>query len=262
MSQMYFSSMLMWNASLDQIFSMAYENGFDGIELWAEHFSARGYSLDEYKKLSNLYPVKTIVHSYSKDLNLASLNKGILQASIQETKKGIDLTSKLGAYELTVHPGQQTLPVDLEGYYQRLYYALEQIYCYAEGHVVDISLEIMEKDSKNFIVSPEEMIKLTGPLYDKFYYTLDVAHCNEEKEIFDALNSMKRISKIHISNRIGSHLHTPLIEGDYSFHDLLPKLQRFNLPIVVEGFDADKKFSILNKNIDFLKKYRRIENEA
>ncbi len=253
MSQMYFSSMLMWNASLDQIFSMAYENGFDGIELWAEQFSARGYSIDEYRKLSSLYPVKTFVHSYSKDLNLAALNIGMLEASIQETKKGIDLTNALGAYELTVHPGQRSLPVDPEGYYQRLYYALEQICCYAKDKFVDVSLEIMEKDGKNFIVSPEEMIKLTGPLFDKFYYTLDVAHCNGEKEVFDALNGMKRISKIHISNRIGNHLHTPLFEGDYSFHELIPKLQCYNLPMVVEGFDADTQFTLLRKNIEFLK---------
>lgn len=253
MSQIFFSSMLMWNASLDQIFSMAYKNGFDGIELWAEQFSAREYSIDEYKKLSSLYPVKTIVHSYSKDLNLASLNKGILKASIQETKKGIDLANELGAYEITVHPGQRALPVDIEGYYHRLYSSLEEIYMYAKERLIDISLEIMEKDGKNFIVNPEEMIKLTGSMFDKFYYTLDVAHCNEEKEIFYALDNMKRISKIHISNRIGDNLHTPLFKGDYLFDELIPRLQCYNLPLVVEGFDTDIQFSIINKNINLLK---------
>lgn len=254
MAEFYFSSTLMWRARLDEIFRMAYENAFAGVEFWAQHFMSRGYSAEEYRKLNALYPLKTVLHNFSWDLNLASINDGMRKASILETKKAVDLLDSLGGYEITVHPGQRSLDMATDVFYERLKSSLDEIYRYAQERSIEVSLEIMEKNDREFIVSGEAIEKLTGDLPGRFYYTLDVAHCSGgEEEIFDTLERLKGISKIHISNRTGTKLHTPLSTGDYEFRRLLPRLEKYRLPMVIEGYDGSSEFQILKENINYLK---------
>jgi sugar phosphate isomerase/epimerase len=255
MAELYFSSILMWNAPLDEIFKTACENGFAGIELWAQHFVSRGYDAGEYVKLGACYPVKTILHSFSWDLNLASLNDAIREASVRETQKAVGLANLLGAGEITVHPGRETLRLagERELCDQKLSASLGEIEAYARRQDVRVSLEIMEKKDGEFIVSPEAMERLTAGMPGRFCHTLDVAHCDSEEEIFFALERLRGISKIHISNRTGKKLHTPLREGDYEFRTLLPRLKKYGLPLVVEGFDESRAFEILKDSIVYLK---------
>ena len=42
MKQIFVSSTLLWNAGLEEMFQRVYDNGFDGIELWAQHFLQKG----------------------------------------------------------------------------------------------------------------------------------------------------------------------------------------------------------------------------
>lgn len=255
MSEIYLGSTLLWNVSLEEIFSFIYSNGLDGVEMWAQHWFERGYSIEEYQRLSALYPVKTVVHSCSWDLNPSSLNEGIRKASVGEIEKSIDLAVELNADEVTVHPGHATVAGNMEEYYPRMHQSLQEILEYAKRKNIDISLEIMEEIPKEYATSVGAMKKITQEMEDEFCYTLDIAHCEGKKEIFTALEEGKHFSKFHISNRQGKHLHTPLPEGDYDFTELLPILEKYQLPFVVEGFDSSKEFSVARKNVNFLKNY-------
>lgn len=255
MADIYLSSTLMWNASLESIFLAAYENQLDGIELWAQHMCEKSYSPEECRKLSALYPVNLCIHSFSWDLNLASMNEGIRRASVEEVKRAVDFAGRAGAMEVTVHPGRQTILYEKSRYMETLRQSLMEILEYSEQEGVDISLEIMEKLEKELIVSIEDARQVTGDRFPDFYYTLDVAHSDTEEEIFQTLDGPNRISKLHLSNRLGTYLHTPLAKGDYDMKSLLPKLEAYHLPIVIEGFDSDSEFQILKQNIKFLKDY-------
>ena len=109
MKQIFVSSTLLWNAGLEEMFQRVYDNGFDGIELWAQHFFTKGYDTQEYLRLQALYPLRTCVHSCSWDLNLASMNQGIRKMSIRQVETSMRLAAELEALELTVHPGHMTL---------------------------------------------------------------------------------------------------------------------------------------------------------
>lgn len=255
MLEVYLCSTLMWNASLEEMFSFIYNNELDGIEMWAQHWFEKGYSVEEYQRLSALYPVKTVVHSCSWDLNPSSLNEGIRQASMEEIKKSINLAEALNANEVTVHPGHATILDKWEEYYQRMHQSLREILEYAKKKRIDVSLEIMEQLPKEFATSVCEMRKITQEMEDEFCYTLDIAHCESKDEIFTALEQGKHFSKFHISNRQGKRLHTSLPEGDYEFAELLPVLSTYHIPFVVEGFDSNPEFPIARKNINFLKTY-------
>ena len=54
------SSCMMWNAQLEEMIRKLYENGIDEMELWAQHFQHRRFSVEEYVKLSALYPIKSV----------------------------------------------------------------------------------------------------------------------------------------------------------------------------------------------------------
>ena len=115
-----------------------------------------------------------------------------------------------------------------------------------------VSLEIMEKIKKEFVTDPASMEEVTGPLFSFFFYTLDLAHCDSTEEMETFHRALPRISKLHISNRVGPQYHTPLPDGDYDFRALLPLLKAWNLPMVVEGYDSTAAHEVFNKNIHFL----------
>lgn len=253
MKQILVSSTLLWNATLEEMFGRVYECGVDGIELWAQQFFAKGYQEEEYLRLAALYPIHTYVHSSSWDLNLASMNEGIRRASVKEVIASMQLASRLGAFEVTVHPGHMTLEANRGDYVRWMRESLKEIAEASRRLGVDVSLELMEKIKKEFVVDLNSMRAVTGDLFDFFYYTVDLAHCDSEEEAFYMLEHLKRISKIHISNRAGTRLHTPLDEGDYDFRRLLPRLFSYKIPVVVEGYDCGRDFNILKRNMKFIK---------
>lgn len=247
------SSTLLWNARLDQIFDTIYKTGFDGIELWTEHFLNKKFDEKEYLKLSSLYPLKTYVHSSSWDLNLCSMNKQIRKASINAVINSIKLAERIGSFEVTVHPGRKSVGTDCESYIFWLNDSLKQIAQVADKLKIDVSLEIMEKVKNEFVTNLDMMRAVTGDMFDYFHYTVDVAHCDSEQELFELINNTPRVSKIHVSNRKKQKLHTPLSDGDYDFKKLLPKLFEYNLPLVIEGYDCTQDFKTFNDNFNFLK---------
>lgn len=253
MSEFYLSSTLMWNVTLEEMVQFTYDNGLDGIELWAQQWFEKGYSVEEYQRLTALYPIKTFVHSCSWDINPASINDGIRHASILEIKKSIDLAASLNAYEVTVHPGHSSVNGSPEPYAVRMYQTLKELLAYSTQKWIDLSLEIMEEIPNEFVTSVAAMKSITREMESDFYYTLDTAHCEGVHVLMEMLGQGMRFSKFHISNRQGKKLHTPLPDGDYDFASLLPMLKDYAIPFVIEGFDSQKEFSIAKKNIQFLK---------
>lgn len=243
--EIFFSSTLMWNATLEEMFSMAVENGFSGMEIWAQHFDTRKYSIEKYIHYSRMYGLETIVHSHSWDINLASMSEPIRQASLKVTKDAIDLALISNSRELTVHPGQISHPNEKEASWNRLYDSLSRLYEYAYLRGIKISLEVMEKIPIMLVYSEDTAKMGTRDLYESFSYTVDAAHCDNEEELFSLLRTLPHVSKVHISNRWGSKLHTPLFHGDHDFQSILPRLWNKGIPLVLEGLDTGRDFDIL-----------------
>lgn len=252
LKQIYFSSTLMWNASVQEIFSMAkfYEVG--GVELWVEQAEFFRYNTREIRHMSHKYNIQIIVHSKSWDLNFASINKQVRNASLRSIKKSIDFAKLLGASEVTIHPPRRTLLIDELFYIKKTQTGLEKIFEYSVKQEVNLSLEIMEKLPKEIITTPEKLKIILGYLYKSFAYTVDTAHCTDQKEIFSILGNIDSVSKLHISNKKGKVLHTPLYDGDFDFQQILPRLEGYNLPLVIEGLEAGNSYQVLKNNMNFV----------
>ncbi|VYU74950.1 endonuclease IV [Eubacterium limosum] len=251
MESIYVSSTLMWDADLEILFQMAdfYEVG--GIEFWAQHIMTKQYDPAKIKALSQHYGLAVLIHSVSWDLNFASINTGIREASIREIIGSIELAEKTGAAEVTVHPPRLTIPGDEEECVERARDGVKRLYDVAEEKGISLSLEIMENIPKEIFTTPEKVQCLDCGL-KSIKYTLDVAHC-DDAYVLEMYLQAKGISKIHISNRQGKKLHTPLARGDYDFSILMQKLLKKNVPLVVEGFERGSDYSIFQENLNYIK---------
>jgi len=244
----------MWNASIEQIVEIVQLYGLRGIELWAQQFETRNYKLKEYTKIVEQYGIDTIVHSKSWDLNFASMNKSIREASVGEIKKSIVLAEAIRATEVTVHPPRESFSGNKEYYYDIAYNSLKEICEFAKEKGIKVSLEIMEKKHNELVTTNEELYVMVRDLYKEMTYTIDVAHCTSEEEFWTYFNKVENVSKIHISNKKGKKLHTKLSDGDFNFEDLIQKLMQYKIPLVIEGYDGGEDFVVLKDNLEFIKK--------
>ena len=217
MKDMFVASTLFWQTSLQDMTRQIKTDGLTGLEMWGQQFFYQNYDIEEYKTLAEAYGLRTLVHSCSWDLNLASINESIRQASVGQVIASLQLAKAIGAEEVTVHPGHLTLAGITDRSCQILHHSLEEISEAAASMSLAVSLEIMEKIKKEFVTTAAAMQAVTGELFPKFSYTVDIAHCDSLSEARQLLTFMPGVSKIHISNRRGAVYHTPLGEGDYDF---------------------------------------------
>ena len=255
MKQILISSTLLWNLSLCDMFRQVYELGLGGLEMWAQHFYCRQYDEGEYRRLSQKYPLQTVVHSCSWDLNLSSMNQAVRQASVEEVIASMEFAKRVGAREVTVHPGHMTMPCWRRESALLMHESLQKIADASYRLNMPVSLEIMEKTKKEFVTDIESMKEVTGDLFSFFTYTLDIAHCDSPDEGLDILRRVDTVSKLHISNRIGGLYHTPLYDGDFDFTELLPALRSYHLPMVLEGYDPQGGLDVFYRNVEFLQEH-------
>ncbi len=248
----------MWDFSEEEIFDCACVNNLSGIEFWSQQIENKNLSSEKIRDLAKEFNLNLTLHAKSWDLNLASINKKVRDLSLRETLADIDLASKIGAGEITIHPGRFSVGFKEEFYYDLLRESFSAILNYSLKKKVKVSIEIMEKIKKEFIIDLYSLKKLTGSSYEDFLYTLDVAHCDNLDEIYFNLNNLKNISKVHISNRLRDKYHTELDRGMFPMEEIIEKIGEKNLPMVVEGMEIGRTTFILDRNLKFLKERKII----
>lgn len=257
------SSTLLWKYDLTDIVEAISTNGWQGMELWAEQFWHRQYSAKEFRQLAFSHPsLMTTVHASSWDLNLSSLNEGIRQASVNEVIRSMELARSIGAREVTVHPGHMTKPCCRAYSAEKTFESFQRIAEVSLRLDMPVSLEIMEKEPKEFVTTVEAMKEVTGSLYSFFSYTVDVAHCDSPAEALTMVQTIGHLSKIHLSNRQGHQYHTPLGNGDFHIEGFLPVLEKSDVPFVVEGYDPQCGDRTFKENTAWLKERGYLEEKT
>ena len=258
MKNVYFASSFMWDATAEELVDFAAENNIGGIELWAQHVETANINLDKYVSLCNKNNIDTVVHAKSWDLNYASINKSIRKASIDEIKKSVDIACYVNAKEVTVHPPRYSLGKD-SYLFEIAKESLFEINEYALSKNIEISMEIMEHIPKEMATTADDMKLLTENLKG-ISYTVDLAHCITEHEFWHNIDVMKNVSKVHVSNKKDTKLHTQLYDGDFDFGKIYNMLCKMKIPMVIEGFEKGKEFKKLKENISFIKELEEKKN--
>lgn len=251
---LFLSSTLCWQHSVDRVIEIANDLGFEGVEVWAEQVWFHRTPINQIIEAKEKYNVKLTFHAASWDLNLCALNEGIRQQSINEVEKSMLLAREIGALNVTVHPGKRTLTESwTQWHYDQLVTSFSSLAQFASNIGVEMSIEQMEHEKKEFIIDARSINELINDLPSTVKVIFDIAHVPLEKDILQYYSQIERINKIHVSDVTHSKYHVPLGSGGVQVETLLYMIMENQHPVILEGFDQNEGFSNLNKNVRFLR---------
>ncbi|WP_297898763.1 sugar phosphate isomerase/epimerase family protein [Methanobrevibacter sp.] len=200
--------------------------------------------------LLNSFDFKYTIHSPIIDLNIASLNKSIQLASINEIIKSIDLAKTLDSDIVVVHPG--SIPFLARNYVDKVLSKCREslVICenYGSDYDVHIAVENMP-NIDNFLY--KDINTLNRLLFDlDIGMTLDVGHAAvngfSEKELY-----FDSIKHVHLSdNNYDNDMHYSLGEGSIDFKAVIKNFEKnnYNGIFVIEVNDKE---SVL-KSLEYL----------
>lgn len=250
-----FSSMFLYEYTLDKISEAVEKAGYDGIEFWVEtpHF---WIDRDE-EKLEHIINFKNAVHSAVLDLNPASINSQVKEVTLKEGLFSIYIAKKIKADLVTFHAGRRSAarePVDAD--YESLHDYVRVMKKFAKIKGVKISIENSESGLNYLCKTPEEIIEFIDQYNISF--TFDVNHALKNKNADEFIELLSdRIENVHVSSfdKKGRHISC---RNDKRVAKILKKLAElgYNKLITVELDDLGYKKMNFQEKIDELKKER------
>lgn len=199
------------------------------------------------------YSLKYTVHSPIVDMNIASLNKAIRKASIDEIKKSIDIARKLDSDIVVVHPG--SIPFLGRDYEEKIYdladSAIRELGKYGDDLGVNATIENMP-DFEGFMYKDMERLNQTLEENDMFM-TLDIGHAyhsghSPEEMYYD------RIKHIHAHDNNGDDdSHYALGEGSIDLKHIIETFESKNYDGIYM-IEVNDKDSVKN-SLEYLKNF-------
>jgi sugar phosphate isomerase/epimerase len=252
------SSKLMQGLALAEIVKQAAALRYDGLELWLNQVTESGLAFSDLRRLVRAEGLAYRVHVDTRDVNIASTNRGIREESIGQMLAAVEQTARLEATVLTIHPGRlasekevlsraeiRELNID----------ALRRIARRAEQCGVTVGVENMEQRGKEMVVTEEDLAGLLQAVNSpSLQATLDIAHLHSAEDVYRAVAAWRLpLVNVHISQSDGRHLpgpplvngqsdgmHLPIYagrRGTIDYARLLPLLaEKYQGLLVIEGY--------------------------
>lgn len=202
--------------------------------------------------LLNSFNFHYTIHSPIIDLNIASLNKSIQMASINEIGKSIDLANSLDSDIIVVHPG--SVPFLARSYVDKVLVKCRESLITCENYAKDLGVNIAVENMPNidsFLYKDiNELNKLLLNL--DIGMTLDVGHAGvngflENDMYFDS------IKHVHLSDNNHDHdMHYALGEGSIDFKTVIENFEKNNYDGIYV-IEVNNKESVL-KSLKYLEK--------
>ncbi|MER2111768.1 MAG: TIM barrel protein [Solibacillus isronensis] len=257
---LYASTTLFWGQPLETIFQKVQDAELQGIELWMEQMQLENWSLPKIEQLMQQYNLAVSIHARSWDLNLASLNEEIRNASVHEIMNALYISKALNCPSVTIHPGRKMIASHPSIFYeQAMDKSLKTLYKASKKIGVSISLELLEELPKELYFEPEALNRLLEK-YPSFKTTFDIAHIGLQDNIEEKLCQLHNIDKIHISDATEQKFHVALGTGQLRLPKTLwHRIEEQNVPVVLEGLCYDD--TMFTQHLNYLKKLEIINHE-
>lgn len=190
------------------------KEGYTGIEIWYEEYLAQEKkditSYGRVKKALIKTGLKGVVHAAIRDLsgnklNICSNDENLRKRSIKYSLDSINLARQLGLHLVNIHPGHMDDEKDdPKDYWPILKESFKPLVESAEEGNIILSVELMEKRPKEFIIKPIDMEKLlTHFKSDYLGATLDLVHAFTHGEEFPLMHLREHGVHLHLR-----HFHT------------------------------------------------------
>ncbi|WP_414469384.1 sugar phosphate isomerase/epimerase family protein [Methanobacterium sp. ACI-7] len=193
------STLALFPMPLDEIFEYLESIKVEYVEIMKEY---PYHKIDP--ELVNSYNLKTSVHSPLSDINVASLNESVREASIKEIKESIDIASQINASVVVAHPGHAPFLSRSfrDEIMQICFKSLKECQEYAKDQDIELCIENMP-DMEGMICNDlEELYELTSKIGTPM--TLDVGHAHNMGLSIDEIFKYDSIGHIHLSDNDGS----------------------------------------------------------
>ncbi|ASJ03279.1 xylose isomerase [Thermococcus profundus] len=223
----------------------AKELGFDFIEILSEwpHYLTRD-NLPFFRKVLDAYGLKATVHAPFSDLNIASFNERIKEASLGIIRETIELAAELEALVVTMHPGHcSPISVKNRGKYLEIHReALRRISHWSEEYGVKVGVENMPRfpilDAQNC----DRLMEIIEGV--EIGITFDVGHLNTTTRNFDRFMELfgHRIVHVHLHDNSGERdEHLSLGDGTVPWKRVLPKLPDVTWALEVSDLESARR---------------------
>ena len=238
------------------------------VETWLEEVEGLGFDYIEWvsewprfldenttKKLEELlqsFGLRLTIHAPFSDLNIASFNEKIREASLRAIYDTLERAAELGAMTVTMHPGHCS-PVSrrYQAEYIRIHRkSLESIAEAAEELGVKVGVENMPRFPILDAQTPERLYELVGGI--DIGVTFDVAHLNTTTADFEGFLRLfgNRTVLLHLHDNHGERdEHLALGEGTIPWEELIPRLPRVPATLEVISMEAAERSLALLKRL-------------
>lgn len=247
----------------------ARENGFEGIEIWADvpfcHPDLFGKKeREKLKKVLTENKLAYTLHGPMFGIDLGSINPGIRKESIRQTKAAIDLIKELDGKIVTIHPPKtpSRLPPVKEHIFQLAKEAISEMNQYGKEKGVTVILENCGVEFNDWEENLADFLRLVDECGVSVCLDIGHAHCSWRFSpeftaggLEKAQEALKeKIKVIHISDNHGKNdEHLPVGMGNISYQPVLSYLKNFSGMIVHEiQYPKDDEWATVEskKNLD------------
>lgn len=251
-----FSSPFLRNYSILETLDRAKSVGYDGVEIWADHFYRYDDRADTIRNKAHELGLELTLHAPSYDLNPISSNAGIAKESKRQIFEAIVLAEVLGAKLIVIHPGRFSSSQDTKDiFFPKLIAFAKEVSEFSKEKALRVTFEMMEKRPKEFFQTPQDAKILMNEKIDGIGLTVDIAHLytvGDEKEMIENLDDAW-IKHIHISDSGYGKTHLPLGEGEVDLGGalrLLPK--EYDGFLTIEAAIIGRGEELVEKNFHYI----------
>jgi sugar phosphate isomerase/epimerase len=229
MNKLIASTLPFLNIPLNEALNIVDEIGFEGVEIYYE--GKHCLPKKEISESIRSFDLKLFLHAPFSDLNIASMNRTVLEESKKQIKYSLEVASEIGVKVVTVHFGRYS-PLGLSYPEKALKQNREsvlEISAFAENLGIEAAFENAPKGFGAMFGPLDNIIELAGESGIKI--TLDFGHANTwEEDIGDfvfRLNSF--ISHVHMHDNTGdSDMHLGIGQGGLNYGKALLALRGIN----------------------------------
>ncbi|MFH1416367.1 MAG: sugar phosphate isomerase/epimerase [Elusimicrobiota bacterium] len=224
----------------EEIAQWAYENGFSGVEIWADvplcYVDDKDIDTIIDKLVSLNEKIAYTVHSPIYGINISSVNPGILKESIRQIKKAMTWAGRIHIEKFIVHTGR--VPARRQYVMQKvrtiIRESMEDIKKEADKNRIDLIIENTGVDRLSYDYDIEEMIDIAREFGTGI--CLDTGHANiSGMGAVLAEEVIEKTEELHLHDNFGEKdEHLPVGDGNIDWSLYRPLMLKQDMITVHE----------------------------
>ena len=209
------------------------------FKLWELIGEGKHHLLDIHEQIRSLapsYDIQFSLHAPFSDLNIASLNKWILDETMRQLKGSLELCPDLGIELVTLHPGLNSplATYDLSLVPPKNKEALKELDRLGNDLGLTLAFENMPKYWSTTCWAPDELLAAIEGT--DIGVCFDVGHANLSNNIDDFLEHVDKFVNFHIHDNEGrGDSHLVLGEGNIDFDKVLKAMSGYKGHYIIES---------------------------